>query len=134
MSEEPLRRLRELESHLIDPELLSGVLDVLPDAVVAANENGEIVLANKQAELLFGYPKASLYGNKIEMLMPESVREKHIEHRQGFVAEPRVRPMGVGMVLTARHRSGREFSVQINLGPLVTEHGTLTIAVIRQNK
>jgi len=117
---------------LPDPELLAEIVESLPDAVVIADRTGTIVLANRQLELLFGHPRAFMIGKPIESLLPEPLHERHRAHFAGFVKEPRVRPMGVGLTLTAINRSGEEFPVEINLAPLVVTDGIYFCAVIRK--
>jgi PAS domain S-box-containing protein len=56
---------------------LEGVLEAAPDAIVGVDVAGVIVLANAQAERLFGYERSELIGMKIEMLVPEGARGLH---------------------------------------------------------
>jgi PAS domain S-box-containing protein len=98
------------------------------------DENGILRLVNRACELLFGYPRVNLLGQPLEMLLPEPLRERHIEHRRRFFREPRTRPMGAGIdrPLTGRHRNGSEMTLAINLSPLVTAHGVIAVAVVRR--
>ena len=55
---------------------LSSLIDALPDAIILADEQGEIVAANTQAIVMFGYAREELVGSLVEMLVPANVREE----------------------------------------------------------
>ncbi|MFG1427219.1 PAS domain-containing sensor histidine kinase [Roseixanthobacter glucoisosaccharinicivorans] len=107
------------------------LFELMPDAIVVLNATGRIVLINSQAEELFGYAMGSLIGEPVERLLPERLRAAHLRHRAGYVAQPRVRAMGVGLELHGRRADGSEFPVDISLSPLQTPEGTLVLSAIR---
>jgi PAS domain S-box-containing protein len=129
-----LYRLHALLGDLVGPEIYGPIVESLPDALVVIDESGDMILVNRQAELLLGYHRSELLGHKVEIIVPEAARGRHIEHRNGFIADPRSRPMAVDLPLAARHKSGRSISVRINLSPIVASTGMYVAAVIRRRE
>src|SRR5690348_18412836 len=76
--------------------LLSMWFDVAPDAMVAVDQDGSIVLANAQAERLFGYGNETLQGLALEALVPESLRDAQRMHRHQYMDKTRCRLRGLG--------------------------------------
>ncbi len=102
-----------------------------PDATLTVAADGSIVMVNAQAERMFGYTRDELAGQPVEILMPAAVRGTHVGKRQGYFADPRPRPMGEGLSLSAVRKDGREFPVEVSLNSLPTERGVVSTASIR---
>src|SRR3954468_16095074 len=91
------------------PSDLGGLLEAAPDAMVVIDQTGTIVLVNAQTELVFGYSRGELLGEKVEVLVPGDLHAMHRKHRSEYVEEPHVRSMGSGLDLRARRKDGSEF-------------------------
>lgn len=107
------------------------LLESLPDAMIISDAGGRIVFVNGQAERLFGYSREELLSGAVEMLVPERMRSGHVGNREGYVNDPRVRPMGAGLELHGRRKNGTEFPIEISLSPIPSENGTLVASAIR---
>ncbi|HEY3415553.1 MAG TPA: PAS domain S-box protein [Armatimonadota bacterium] len=108
-----------------------GVLESAPDGIVIVDADGRITLVNNQTEQLSGYTRDALLGKPVEVLIPERYGEIHPRHRATFMAEPRTRPMGVGLDLFLRRSDGTEVPVEISLSPFRAPAGMLVTASIR---
>ena len=108
-----------------------GLLEAAQDAIVAVDARGRIHLVNHQAEALFGYSRAELIGQPVEMLIPDSARSAHPGHRASYFANPSSRPMGAGLELAARRKDGSEFPVDISLSSSVIDDGVIVTATVR---
>ena len=109
---------------------LQQVVEAAPTAMVMIDAGGRIEMVNAQAERLFGYARAELLGQSIEILVPERLRGHHPRMRQSFFADPRSRPMGAGRELHGLRRDGSEFPVEIGLNPIETDEGTMVVSAI----
>ena len=99
-------------------------------SILVINEQGSIELANPCAEALFAYQPAELIGQPMEVLLPENLRSRHVQHRRGYFAKPKTRPMGLGMELYARKKNGEVFPVAISLGHYQLDGEVLAVAFV----
>lgn len=115
---------------MTDP-LFARLLESLPDAMIIVDSDGKIVLVNRLTEVLFGYDRSELVGKTIELLVSRDAKADHEKLRNGYLNDPTTRLMGKNKKLRGRTRKGREFPVDISLGPIEIDSGTLVLAVVR---
>ena len=115
----------------ISPELARSALDAAPDAMIIIDAAGIVRYANRQVSALFGYPHDALVGRDIEQLLPERYRRRHVGHREDYIRNIRLRPMGQGLELFGLRQDGTEFPVEICLAPIEDRDRILTAAAIR---
>lgn len=112
-------------------EVWRGLVESAPDALVTVNAEGDIVYVSSQVKTVFGYERDELLGRKIECLLPERYRHRHVAQRGGFLQTMKFRPMGAGLELFGRHKDGSEIPIEISLSPLKTPQGVMVTAAIR---
>ncbi len=110
---------------------LRALFEFSPDAIIASDQEGQITQANARVESFFGYTRAELLGQSIDVLVPERFRRSHPAHRKDYSDQARVRPMGNGLELYGRRKDGSEFPADIMLGPVETAEGRMVLSVIR---
>ena len=106
--------IREANDKYRQTKLFRGLLEAAPDGMVIVNSDGVIVLVNAQVEKVFGYARAELVGEPVEILVPDRFSGMHMAFRNGYVSEPRTRPMGLAGDLFARRKDGSEFPVEVS--------------------
>ncbi|MCZ4260566.1 PAS domain S-box protein [Limimaricola sp. G21655-S1] len=104
---------------------LESLFDRALDAVVGMDDQGRITAWNGAAEAIFGWRRAEALGRLMgDVIVPPQHRDAHAK---GLARYNRT---GVGPVLetkvriTALHRSGREFPVELSIFPMQADDGT----------
>ena len=110
-----------------------AVFQFATEGILVTNDKSEIIQVNPSAERLFGYEAGELIGQKIEVLIPNRFKEKHVGHRDGFHKNPHARSMGEGMELFGQKKDGVEFPVEISLSPYATPEGRFVVAFVVDN-
>lgn len=107
------------------------VFDACPDGILLADGDGIIRDVNPRLLEMFGYAPGTLEGRPVEALVPEEARERHLDYRSSYMADPRARPMGVGMELQGVRADGSLLPVEISLSPFRSSEGTWVVAMVR---
>jgi len=104
--------------------VLDLALEVVPDAAVLVNGDGEIVAVNDQAQSLFAYGAEELSGAYLELLVTEARRRQpgggRLDLTPGEIPEPQ-----------GRRRDGSRFPLEIGFQTIPTENGAMTLATFR---
>lgn len=102
---------------------IQTLLQAAPIAIVVADQNGRIIFVNDETTVIFGYGQQELVGRRVEMLLPQNLRERHTQHRAKYMTDLRRRPMGLGLELVGQRKDGSEVPVEVGLGAVETRDG-----------
>jgi PAS domain S-box-containing protein len=107
------------------------LFEFAPDALVAADGSGVIVVVNRAAEVVFGYRRDELIGRPVEVLVPERLRGVHRRHRAAYARDPGSRSAGGRPPIYGLRKDGSEFAAEVSLSSVHTGEGPLVMAAIR---
>lgn len=109
---------------------LEAMIDAAPLGMVVVGPDGRIERANHRVAAMFGYTDDELIDAPLERLLPPRQRTRHGDYLAAFIDRPGPRLMGAGRDLTALHRDGSEFPVEIGLNLIRDAAGPRVIAAI----
>jgi PAS domain S-box-containing protein len=110
MSEEALRESEERTRLIVSRAL---------DAVITIDADGRITSWNPQAARLFGWSEEEIRGRFLsETIIPPAYREGHERGLSHFLATGEGPVLNRRIELSALHRNGTEFSVELAITPL----------------
>lgn len=129
---------QEVEQDTTVPELSARseerfreLLDTAPDAMVVVGDDARIRFVNIQAERLFGYARADLLGQNVELLIPERLRRDDAVRIAGAFANQDAREMTANLQLLGYRKDGTELPLEVSVSTVDTEQGTTVSASIR---
>jgi PAS domain S-box-containing protein len=118
---------REAHALRLSERRFRTVLDTAHDAFIAIDGDGRIVSWNAEAERTFGWSSDEARGLHLaDTIVPERFRDAHMRGLQRYVQTREPRITDRRLELTARHRSGREFPVELTISPMWVD-GQLTV-------
>jgi two-component system, LuxR family, sensor kinase FixL len=95
---------------------LRSILETVPDAMIIIDVHGHILSFSAAAERMFGFSEEEVLGENVSMLMPSPDRERHDGYLERYMRTGERRIIGIGRVLTARHRDGATFPIELSVG------------------
>jgi len=108
------------------------ILTAAHDAFVAMGSDGIITDWNPQAEATFGWSREEALGRDLaDTCIPESYRDAHRRGLEHFLASGEGPVLGQLIELTALHRDGRAFPVELTISAIRTEGGYSFNAFLR---
>jgi PAS domain S-box-containing protein len=111
---------------------LGGLLESAMDAIVTVDQQQVIVLYNRAAEKVFGWPADQILGQPLERLLPARYRAQHAAHVRRF-GDTGVtsRRMSGSTVVYGLRANGEEFPVDASISQVDTPEGKLFTVILR---
>ncbi|MEO5510416.1 MAG: ATP-binding protein, partial [Longimicrobiales bacterium] len=118
--EEQAAELEMANERLSDVEArLRGVINSALDAIVTTDATSVITGWNARAEALFGWSEGDAVGKSLaETIIPEPYRERHERGVKHYLATGEGPILNRRIEITALHRNGHEFPVELTVAPV----------------
>lgn len=95
---------------------VGGILDSAMDAIISVDETQSIVIYNRAAETMFGWPRPAALGQRLDMLIPARFRAGHARHVVRFGQTGATsRRMGEDALLWGVRQNGEEFPIDASI-------------------
>ena len=94
---------------------MEAIVASAADAIVTADENGNIQTWNPSAEAMFGYTESEVVGQSLTMIVPEQFREAHSEGMARVVGTGETKIIGHTVEVLGLHKRGNEFPIELSL-------------------
>jgi PAS domain S-box-containing protein len=113
-----------------DVDIYKLLFDTAGEGLVVIDGKGFIELVNPRITQMFGYSKEELIGERIEFLVPDSVKKIHEHYRIKYTKSPVHRSMGINLDLAGQRKDKSLFPLEISLNYLQTDGETIIIGLI----
>jgi len=110
------------------------LLETASEAMLIADPDGSILLANPAAERLFGYTRDEFTGLTIEDLIPQYLWAPHDKKRDDYATSPNSRPMDTELEIVGFRQDGGECAADVSISPLEEGRVLATVYDITRRK
>jgi two-component system sensor kinase FixL len=110
---------------------LRAVLKTAVDGVIVIDSKAKILLFNEACENLFGYDAGDMIGQNVNILMPPDIARSHDGYLENYLKTGERHIIGYGRQVTAKHKDGTLFPVELSVGEASTPEGKHFIGIVK---
>jgi PAS domain S-box-containing protein len=123
---------RRLRSKMTDQQsVLQALVNTAPDAIIRMGRDGTILDFMGGASRIFGWSPEEIVGQSISILMPDPDASRHGRYVDTFLQTGERKLPDFGRRLTARHKSGSNFPIEVALSQLPGHEDVEFIGTVR---
>ena len=111
---------------------LSGILAITDDAIISIDEAQLVTLFSDGAERIFGYTKAEILGQSLDLLIPGRFRAAHGPHVRAFSNDSlSSRRMGERQAIYGLRKDGTEFPAEASISKFEVGERRIFTVILR---
>lgn len=119
------------EMHRATELKFQSITDSANDAIISANEDGEIQSWNKAAEDIFGYREDEVIGGSLTVIIPEEYRELHETGIERVRKGGKHHVIGHTVELNGLNKQGHLIPIELSLSTWTIKHKVFFSGIIR---
>ena len=104
-------------------DLAARVVATAGDAIIAADREGRVLLWNRGAEVMFGYPADEAIGETLDLIIPEGLRGRHWDGYRHTMETGETRYAEQLLAVPGRRRDGTRVSLEFRVSILFGADG-----------
>ncbi len=108
--------IKRLQETTVSKTHFESIISTANDAFISMDEEGSIAGWNPAAERIFGWPTQEVIGKPMaQTIIPLQYREAHLKGLSRFIGTGEGTVLGKTLDLSALHRDGHEFPIEITI-------------------
>jgi PAS domain S-box-containing protein len=100
---------------------LTSVVQLTPDALILANEKGNIVFWNSSAVKMFGYAEEEALGQPLTLIMPSRYQDSHLQGLRRVCETGETRLIGRPVEVNGLRKDNTEFPLELSVATWETK-------------
>jgi PAS domain S-box-containing protein len=113
-----------------DSRRLRALFEMASDGIITIGIDGIIESVNQAATKLFGYDRAEMIGQKINLLMGDHDRKHHDEYLDRYQRTRSPHIIGIGREVTGRCKDGKEFPLRLSVSEVRLDDKTIYTGIL----
>jgi PAS domain S-box-containing protein len=105
---------------------LQQMVAAIGDALVVCDREGRVIVWNAAAERLFGWTEAEAMGQRMDMIVPERLRQRHWDGYDKSMETGKTRYAHDVLRVPAVNKAGQDLSIAFTVFMLYGEDGQVT--------
>jgi PAS domain S-box-containing protein len=125
--------LSQLFQSLIPEEAalqLEAIIESATDGIISIDVRGQMVLVNQAAARLFGYSKAEMLGQNINILMPAPHAGQHDGYIGRYMRTGEAKIIGIGREVMAQRKDGTQFPIRLSISEVELDNRRLFTGIV----
>ncbi|UTW53943.1 PAS domain S-box protein [Kordiimonas sp. SCSIO 12610] len=111
---------------------VNAVINSALDGVISIDSVGRVITFNPAAEAIFGYSAKEAIGvDMADLIVPDNLRSAHRQGMSRYLKTGEHKVLGQRIEITALHKDGHEFPVELAIESITEAEGTTFVAYLR---